>query len=106
MNPVVRILPKGPSLNSAATGLELAEQASGTLRAGGVVQIDLQDIERMTASFANALVMTLLDAFGVAEFERRVLPINATPFVLESWSAAVDRYRRGIRLTTQRPGAA
>lgn len=63
-------------------------------------------IDRMTPSFANALVMTVIEAVGLAGFTASVTLINANALVAESWLKAVERYQRGIRLSTQQPGAA
>ena len=92
-----------PSLN---TGLLLASQAVTALGRGDPVCIDLSPAERMTPSFANALVMTILEAVGEREFESRVTLRASSDLVREAWSKAVERYKRGIRLSTQRPGAA
>ncbi len=98
--------PTEQSLNTVGAGLSLAEQIVSALRNGGVVQVDLTAAERMTPSFANALVMTVLDAVGEEEFRARVSVSHSSELVAEAWTKAVQRYARGIRLTTQRPGAA
>ena len=95
-----------PSLNTVGAGLLLASQAVTALGRGDPVCIDLSPAERMTPSFANALVMTILEAVGEREFESRVTLRASSDLVREAWSKAVERYKRGIRLSTQRPGAA
>jgi hypothetical protein len=94
------------SLNTVAAGLSLAQHTVSALRNGEDVRIDLCAAERMTPSFANALVMTILMAVGEREFSDRVRLSASSGLVLEAWAKAVERYRRGIRLSTQQPGAA
>ena len=95
-----------PSLNTVGAGLALANEIVKTLLRGESVHLDLTAAQRMTPSFANALVMTMLEAVGEAAFHARVrLSTSADP-VAEAWSKAIERYKRGIRLSTQRPGAA
>lgn len=90
-----------PSLNSVAAGLELAERAIGAIRGGASVRIDLSAALRMTPSFANALVMSMLDALGVAAFNDRVTMTTGSDLVREAWQKAIERYERGVRLSTQ-----
>ncbi|MFN0011797.1 MAG: hypothetical protein ACKVS8_09165 [Phycisphaerales bacterium] len=104
-DPVVIHLP-GPSLVSAGAGLEHAAAVLAALARVGRVQLDATAAERMTPSFANALVMSILDAIGQSDFERRVELVGGPENLRENWNKAVDRYGRGIRLSTQRPRAA
>ncbi len=94
------------ALNTVAAGLSLAAMVINELKAGSSVQLDFVAVERMTPSFANALVMTILDAVGVEVFRTRVSIAFSSTLVQEAWMKAVERYERGIRLSTQRPGAA
>ncbi len=96
----------GPALNSGAMGISLAEKILSIVQSDGQISLDFAQVERMTASFTNALVMTLLEALGGDELDERVLRESAANGVLAEWQRAVDRYGRGIRLSTQRPGAA
>lgn len=96
----------GPALNSGAAGLSLAIEALSAVGAEGVVRLDFGAVERMTASFANALVMTLLAELGEEALISRVALVSASDAVLAEWRRAIERYQRGIRLSTQRPGAA
>lgn len=91
---------------SAAAGVEHAAAALAALARGGRVQLDATDADRMTPSFANALVMSILDAIGQSDFERRVELVGGPENLRENWDKAVERYGRGIRLSTQRPHAA
>jgi hypothetical protein len=97
---------EGPSLNAVPAALELAARVVAVLEHGGTVILDLRAVERLTPSFANALAMTILDAAEPAEFRSRVDVRTGSDAVRESWSSAVSRYERGIRLSTQRKGAA
>jgi hypothetical protein len=95
-----------PSLNSVGAGLALAQQVIAAVRSGEAVTLDLRAAERMTPSFANALVMTILESIAAGQFESMVQPLFASQTVEEAWSKAAERYRRGIRLSTQRPDVA
>lgn len=97
---------QGPSLNTVTAGITVAHAAVAALQAGATVRIDMTQAERMTPSFANALVMTILDAVGSATFNARVCPVFSTPAVQEAWNKAVERYNRGLRLSNQQSGAA
>lgn len=94
------------TLNTVAAGLAIAARIIEHVRSGVVVQVSLVAAERMTPSFANALVMTLIESLGIEAFRARVRLEAKADSVREQWNAAIDRYERGIRLTTQRPGAA
>lgn len=96
----------GPTLNIVPSALELASRAVRALERGDEVVLDFRAVERLTPSFANALAMTILEAVGQDRFRARVSIRDASELVAESWAKAVGRYARGIRLTTQRQGAA
>lgn len=89
------------TLNSAGEGVCLAER----VLADSATSLDLSAVERMTSSFANALVMTLLahipesDVRRVCSFER------CQPNVADALSRSFDRYARGLRLSSQRSTA-
>ena len=100
------VQPEGSTLNTVLTGLRLAERVVGALKAGRSVFLDLRGVERLTPSFANAVVMTILDAVGIDEFRSKLRVEIASPLVAEGWSKAIERYERGIRLTTQRSNVA
>lgn len=95
-----------PTLNTVASGLSLARDIVAALRCGRAVALDMSTVERMTPSFANALVMTILDAVGLPVFRAQLQMSTVSPVVQDAWAKAIERYERGIRLTTQRPGAA
>lgn len=50
--------------------------------------------------------MTVLDAVEIAAFGARIQVKFGSALVEEAWNKAVSRYERGVRLTTQRQGAA
>lgn len=97
---------EGPTLNTVSKGLELAERIVTALKLGRSVTLDFADAERLTPSFANAVVMTILDAVGIEGFRSKLRMETASPLVKESWAKAIERYERGIRLTTQRSNVA
>jgi hypothetical protein len=97
---------EGPTQNTVSAGLDLARRVVTALTAGHTVQLDLQSVERLTPSFANALVMTILEGVGPDTFSSRLRVRFGSEFVEDGWRKAVERYERGVRLTTQREGAA
>ncbi|KAA0215530.1 MAG: DUF4325 domain-containing protein [Leptolyngbya sp. PLA3] len=97
---------EGPAQNSAGLGVTTAEKVLALLRQHQTVELDFAGVERITASFANALVMTILELVGEEALRSRLLLSHAAPLVAAEWEKAIERYRRGIRLSTQRPGAA
>jgi hypothetical protein len=72
------------------------------MKDGFVVLLDLKNVERLTPSFANALVMTIIEAVGEAAFRTRLTVVFGSDIVQDSWRKAAQRYERGVRLTTQR----
>ncbi len=68
--------------------------------------MDLQRVERMTSSFANALVMTILDGVPRQVVRDRLNLQNASEVVEESINRAIERFDQGVRLTIQRPRTA
>lgn len=103
----VHVIPDTSStLNTVASGLSIASAVLEAVRTGHKVRVSLMNAERMTPSFANALVMTLMESLGAEAFHAQVSLETASAAVSDQWNAAIDRYDRGIRLTTQRPGAA
>ena len=94
------------TLNAVPAGLSLARSIIEALEDGRAVRLDLEFIERLTPSVANALVMTVLDAVDVVAFRARIQVKFGSVLVEEAWNKAVSRYERGVRLTTQRQGAA
>jgi hypothetical protein len=92
-----------PVCNSAASGLDVAREISKLLAENREVCLNAQEVERMTPSFANAMVMTVLAEYPQEDFASRVLLDTSNQFVLQQVVAAVSRYNRGIRLSSQRP---
>lgn len=97
---VVDLISQSGVLNSASSGLALAADVAARLQRVDTVEIDMRSVVRVTPSFANAFVMTLLAAFSDA-FPHRVRPLNAQDFVELAFRQAADRYARGIRLSSQ-----
>jgi len=88
-------------LNSATLGCELAAQVLEQLSLGASVHIRATDVSRVTPSFANAFVMTVLERFPDA-FASHRCTIEADAWVDDAFVASMDRYARGIRLSGQR----
>jgi hypothetical protein len=91
------------SLRTSMSAEELARAVIDALRTERIVELDFQDVEIMTPSFANALVMTLLDEFPIEVLRERCVMLNRRDTVRESLSHAAQRYLRGIRLSSQMP---
>ena len=89
------------TLQAARSGETLADQIAATLRQGQSVRIDFADIEWMTPSFANALVMTLLAEFPLDVLQRHCHFENRCEQVVSAMNSAVRRYQGGIRLSHQ-----
>lgn len=104
--PLETIRLEGPSLNGVEMGLVLAQRLVLVMKSGQSVVLDLSTVERVTPSFANALVMTAIEAVGIDTLRSRVTLSGALPLVREGWSKAIERYERGVRLSTQRPEVA
>jgi hypothetical protein len=96
---------EGP-LNLAERALSDANSWLLPKLATASVVIDCARVTRVTPSYANALVMTLLAAYPDAWTARRLTLRDALPYVWAEFEKAVDRYQRGIRLSTQRPQCA
>lgn len=94
-----------PVLNTAASGCELAHRVHRMLDRGASVSLDFRRVEYLTPSFANAFVMTLLEEAGEGAL-KNVYRVNASDRLLRKLDRAEQRYRDGVRLSTQRPSAA
>ena len=89
-------------LRSAGNGEILATAILAALDRDESVRVDFAQVEMMTPSYANAMVMTLLDRFTVAELKTRCELANRSAVVIAAMNTAVRRYLGGIRLSTQR----
>lgn len=94
--------PQSHALRSASEGLEMAREIVAQLRNGERVRVDFAAVEMMSPSFANTLVMTLLEQFSVDQLRANCEFANRADVVIEAMNRAVQRYQSGIRLTTQR----
>lgn len=92
-----------PILNSATAGLELAAELMPVLARCETVEVNLVHVERMTPSFANAFMMTLLERHPRMFLRQRLLFLHARPHVTAALHTAVQRWEQGIRLSTQPP---
>jgi hypothetical protein len=88
-------------LNSASKGAELAAWVLEHLRRRESVQIDARQVTRVTPSFANSFVMAVLAEFPNA-FASRTCVISANTEIVQAFVASMDRFDRGIRLSSQR----
>ncbi|MBL8764747.1 MAG: hypothetical protein JNM07_10810 [Phycisphaerae bacterium] len=97
---VVDLISQSGVLNSASSGLALAAHVTARLQRVDTVEIDMRSVVRVTPSFANAFVMTMLSEFPNA-FPQRVRLVHAQELVDLAFRQAADRYARGIRLSSQ-----
>jgi hypothetical protein len=88
-------------LNSAGDGERLSAEVLHALGRHEVVEINAMDVERVTISFANAFVMHVL-AVTPDAFRSGAVVIHASDFVRCSFEQSMDRFARGMRLTSQR----
>jgi hypothetical protein len=90
-----------PVLNRAQRGLALARTILEHLSQNREVTVDFSDVESITPSFSNALVMTLLHERSLDEIREHVHMVNRTPLVAQSINNSAKWYQQGLRLTTQ-----
>ncbi len=95
------VLHQSGVLNSASRGAELAHAVLEQVALNGTVEIDASEVIRVTPSFANAFVMTVLDRMPDALACGKVRLV-ASDFVRAAFVASEDRFARGIRLSSQR----
>jgi hypothetical protein len=94
--------PQTHALRSASEGLEMAREIIARLRNAERFRVDFAAVEMMSPSFANALIMTLLEQFSVDQLRANCEFANRTEVVIDAMNRAAQRYQSGIRLTTQR----
>lgn len=100
------VKPAGPALNTVGDGLALAELLVTAVSAGERVELDFSLVERMTPSFANAVVMTVYERVSAEVGKSAIQVRHASQAVEHAWTKAEDRFCRGIRLSTQQPRSA
>ena len=100
------LCPPSRDLNSAALGLDLGEVVARALSQERPVCVDLSHVIRMTPSYSNAFIMTILERVPRPVIQQSLQIENASELVVQSINKAIDRYDRGIRLTNQRPKSA
>lgn len=88
--------------NSAERGLEVARAVLEALNCERIVHLNASETVRMTPSFINALVFTVMAEHPNENFRCRVHFIDASPLVSDQLATAVSRFTRGIRLSSQR----
>lgn len=99
----VRTIQLEPVLNSATEGLLCAERVLSLLSPGDPVCFTWEKVERITPSYANALVFTVAERVGLERAERLFGESKRFEPAAESIRVSIDRYRRGIRLSSQQP---
>lgn len=100
---MARVAPEQPVLNNALEGSKLAEQIAVYLRNRETVNIDLLHARRMTPSFANAMMMTLMDEFDIDMLKAHLDIQAANPQVIDAINTSIARFKSGIRLSSQAP---
>lgn len=100
--PELFVITLEPVLNSASAGLELATRILESARDGSTVALDFIQVERMTPSYANALVMTLLHAHSLQWLRENVILVHRDERITRAMNDSVKRYENGIRLNNQR----
>jgi hypothetical protein len=87
-------------LNRASAGLELAKSVLDHLAAHESVELDFSPVDRITPSFANAFVMTILAA-NDSRLPENLFLLNRNDLVEKEISLSISAYSRGLRLSTQ-----
>ena len=104
---MLRLTSDHSALNSATDGLKYAEDVVAQLRISDEpIHVSFADIDRVTPSFANAFVMTLMEQLGLDRMKTHVRVVDAAPHIVATLAKSVQRYQSGIRLSTQRLPAA
>lgn len=93
------------ALRLASEGELLAAKVSELLRHGETVRLDFATVEVITPSFANTLVMLLLEHHSLAVLKERCFFENRSQVVINAMNAAVIRYQKGIRLSILPPAS-
>ncbi|MBX3377519.1 MAG: STAS-like domain-containing protein [Phycisphaeraceae bacterium] len=91
------------SLTTAVNGQSLAGLIIAALHTEEAVQVDFADVEVLTPSFANALILTLLASMSVESLRVRCVMTNRRDTVADSLNRAAFRFQQGIRLSDQLP---
>ena len=86
----------------ASDGEEMARCVIHGVLQRRLVRVDFEGVRYMTPSFANALMMTLMESLTEFDVQFRVQFANWSPDVKRAMDQAAERYSKGIRLSTQR----
>lgn len=84
----------------ASEGATVARDVLDRLDSFARVAVDCGKPSRMTPSFANGLIFTLMESLPPDALKSRVGIFNANASVRESLREAVLRYRRGVRFNS------
>jgi hypothetical protein len=84
-----------PILNRANAGLALAHQVLDALAWADAVTLDFSTVDRMTPSFANAFMMTILEA--LEDSRERVLLLHRNEQVIRVMEESARRFDCGLR---------
>lgn len=88
-------------LSRAGRGVELANQVNALVSSKRLVRLDFAAVDRVTPSFTNAFVMSVLEHISVEEYQRQVLLLEQSPHVSSTFERSIMRYQKGIRLSSQ-----
>lgn len=88
-------------LNSAREGLELAQDVLSRLQTDSAVVLDFAATERMTPSYANAFIMTLMAEMSSEQLKERLVLQNLSPAIIARINRSIERYKNGVRLSNQ-----
>jgi hypothetical protein len=92
----------GGAMNSPDGGLSLAYNLLDRLSQGDDVRLDFDGVGRITPSFSNAFVMTLLQRLSLEGFRARIQMVNQNAGVQTAIAESIRLYESGVRLSTQR----
>lgn len=90
------------SLNTPEAGRALAVRVLNALDEGAEVHVALHEAERITPSYANTFVFLVAERCGCDAFEDRI-HVEADERIVIAIEKSLDRFCRGIRLSSQSP---
>lgn len=88
-------------LRSASAGAALADAILATIERDQLAKVEFSEVEIMTPSFTNSLVMRLLEQHDLAQLRAKCHFVNRSPHVIDVMNRAVLRFQGGIRLSSQ-----
>ena len=90
-------------LNRANAGVRLASEILDALHSGQPVRLDFSNVDRMTPSFANALVMTLMHSPDWEHLKSRMVMEERNEQVISAMDESEAGFKRDCGLASSIP---